>query len=302
LVGVLVVTIASLLPLAIKASLMLMVFGLGLKASASDTLYLFRRPGELVRAFVAMDVVVPLVASALAVTLPLELPVKIALVALSLAPLPPTFSKKPLKAGGTISYTVGLFVAITIIAVGFIPLALFLLNRFTEAALQMSPGAVWTLVLASLLVPLVVGVLVHQIAPAFAERAADPVAKFGTIVLLIAVIPILIRVWPAMISLIGNGHVFAMVVMAVLATAAGHALGGPDFGDRTTLAFASAARHPAIAIAIANANFPDEKLAPAAVLLYLLVSAVVGLPYLKWVGRQRPSVSTATERVRAASK
>jgi len=109
------VTIASLIPIAIKASLFLMVFGLGLKASASDTLYLFRRPGKLVRAFLAMDVVVPLVAIALAVTLPLEPPVKIALVTLSLAPLPPTFSKKPLKAGGTVSYAVGLFVAITII-------------------------------------------------------------------------------------------------------------------------------------------------------------------------------------------
>ncbi len=286
-------TIASLIPLAIKGSLMLMVLGLVLKASASDTLYLFRRPGQLARAFLAMDVVVPLLAIALAVTMPLEPPVKIALVTLSLAPLPPTFSKKPLKAGGTISYAVGLFVAITIIAVGFVPLALFLLNRLTGIALQMSPAAIWALVLWSLLAPLVAGVLVHQIAPAVAERAAEPVAKIGTIVLLIAVIPILVRVWPAMISLIGNGHVFAMVIMAVVAIAAGHSLGGPDAGDRATLAFCSAARHPAIAIAIANANFPDEKLAPAAVLLYLVVSGVVGLPYLKWVGRQRRSTSVA---------
>ena len=286
-------TIASLIPIAIKASLFLMVFGLGLKASASDTLYLFRRPGKLVRAFLAMDVVVPLVAIALAVTLPLEPPVKIALVTLSLAPLPPTFSKKPLKAGGTVSYTVGLFVAFTIIAVGFIPLALFLLNRVTGIALQMSPAAIWTLVLWSLLVPLVAGVFIHQIAPAVAGRAAEPVANVGSIVLLIAVIPILIRVWPVMMSLIGNGHVVAMIVMAALATATGHFLGGPDPAERATLAFSSAARHPAIAIAIANANFPDQKLAPAAVLLYLVVSGIVGVPYLKWVGRQRASVAVA---------
>src|SRR6185436_10129938 len=254
-----------------------MVFGLGLKASASDTLYLFRRPGKLVRAFLAMDVVVPLVAIALAVTLPLEPPVKIALVTLSLAPLPPTFSKKPLKAGGTVSYTVGLFVAFTIIAVGFIPLALYLLNRLTGIALQMSPAAIWTLVLWSLLVPLVAGVFIHQIAPAVAGRAAEPVANVGSIVLLIAVIPILIRVWPVMLSLIGNGHV----------------LGGPDPAERATLAFSSAARHPAIAIAIANANFPDQKLAPAAVLLYLVVSGIVGAPYLRWVGRQQTSVAVA---------
>lgn len=286
-------TIASLIPLAIKGSLMLMVFGLGLKASVADTLYLFRRPGELARAFLAMDVVVPLVAVALAVLLPLEPPVKIALVTLSLAPLPPTFSKKPLKAGGSVSYAVGLFVAITIIAVFFIPLALYLLSRVTGIAVQMSPAAIWELVLWALLVPLVAGVVVHQIAPSIAERAAHPVAKTGSIMLLIAFIPILIRVWPAMISLIGNGTVFAMIALAVLAIAAGHAVGGPDSTDRTTLAFCCAARHPAIAIAIAKANFPDEKLASAAVLLYLLVSAVVGVPYMKWAGRAAAGYGSA---------
>jgi BASS family bile acid:Na+ symporter len=281
------VIIVSLIPLAIKASLILMVFGLGLKASAADTLYLSRRPGQLVRAFLAMDVVVPLVALALASLLPLEPAVKIALVTLSLAPLPPTFSKKPLKAGGTVSYAVGLFVAITIIAVVFIPLALNLVARVTGIEVEMSSSAVWALVLWTLLVPLVAGVVIHQIAPAVAERAADPVAKTGSIVLLIAFIPVLIRVWPAMISLIGNGTVLVMVALAVLALAAGHLIGGPDPSDRATLALSSAGRHPAIAIAIATANFPDQKLAPAAVLLYLLVSAIVAAPYLKWVGKYR---------------
>jgi len=130
---------------------MLLVLGIGLKATISDAFYLFRRPGQLLRALVAMDVVVPAVAIALAATFPLELPVKIALVTLSLAPLPPTFSKKPLKAGGSVSYTVGLFVAVTLIAVFFIPLALDLISKFTGVPLQMSSASLWILVLESLL-------------------------------------------------------------------------------------------------------------------------------------------------------
>jgi BASS family bile acid:Na+ symporter len=48
------------------------------------------------------------------------------------------------------------------------------------------------------------------------------------------------------------------------------------------LALSTASRHPGVALAIAHANFPDEKLAPAAVLLYLIVSGIVSLPYLRW--------------------
>ncbi|HKW10792.1 MAG TPA: hypothetical protein VJO33_10450, partial [Gemmatimonadaceae bacterium] len=49
---------------------------------------------------------------------------------------------------------------------------------------------------------------------------------------------------------------------------------------------ACASRHPAIALAIAMANFPGEKLASAAILLYLLVSVVTVTPYLGWSKRQ----------------
>ena len=49
------------------------------------------------------------------------------------------------------------------------------------------------------------------------------------------------------------------------------------------LALATSSRHPAIAIAIANANFPDQKLVAPAVLLYLILSIVLAVPYLNWV-------------------
>ena len=59
-------------------------------------------------------------------------------------------------------------------------------------------------------------------------------------------------------------------------------LGGPDDEDRSVLALASAARHPGVAMAVASANFPDQKLAPAAILLYLLLSAILTIPYVMW--------------------
>ena len=64
------------------------------------------------------------------------------------------------------------------------------------------------------------------------------------------------------------------------ARAAGHALGGPSREERAVLALTTACRHPAIAIAVAGANFPHERLVPAAVLLYLLVNVLLSAGYI----------------------
>jgi hypothetical protein len=39
------------------------------------------------------------------------------------------------------------------------------------------------------------------------------------------------------------------------------------------------------------ANFPEQKLAIAASLLYLLVNVVVSIPYLLWTKRRQPDVA-----------
>ena len=48
--------------LVLQISIIAMVFGFGLKATPDDLLYLWRRPGLLLRSLVAMLVVMPIVA------------------------------------------------------------------------------------------------------------------------------------------------------------------------------------------------------------------------------------------------
>jgi BASS family bile acid:Na+ symporter len=77
-----------------------------------------------------------------------------------------------------------------------------------------------------------------------------------------------------------------MLVFVVVGLIAGHLLGRPQEDHETVLAVATGARHPAIALAIARGNFPDEPDLVAALLLYLLVSAAVGAAYMAWQRRQ----------------
>jgi bile acid:Na+ symporter, BASS family len=278
---------ATLILLAVQLSLVLMVFSIGLGASVGDVTYLFRQPKLLIRSLLSLNVVMPLFAVALAKSFDFTPLVKAALVLLAISPLPPIFPKKSQKAGGRFSYAIGLLVTATVVSIFFIPLAMKLLGRAFDLSLEMSPGRVVTLVLWTLLLPLAAGVAVHRLSPAFAERAGPTIGKVGGILLLLGLVPILVKVWPAMMTLIGNGTLFAMVVFALVGLAAGHLLGGPDPEDRVVLALSTATRHPGIAIAIAQVNFPGEKLAAGAVLLYLLVSAVVAIPYMKWTKRPR---------------
>jgi BASS family bile acid:Na+ symporter len=83
----------------------------------------------------------------------------------------------------------------------------------------------------------------------------------------------------------------ALAGMTAVALAIGHALGGPDPDDRTALAISCATRHVGIAM-LAASTVPGPRTI-AFVLAYLLASAAVSIPYLRWRGRGTRPASRA---------
>lgn len=90
---------AEIVKLVLIASIMLIVLSLGLRTSMNDVLWLPRRPARLLRSVAAIYLVVPAAAVGLCLAFPLALPVKIALVALAVSPLPPLLPMKQEGAG-----------------------------------------------------------------------------------------------------------------------------------------------------------------------------------------------------------
>jgi bile acid:Na+ symporter, BASS family len=131
-------------------------------------------------------------------------------------------------------------------------------------------------------VPFALGLLIHHLKPALADRAAPIASKAGIALLVLAVVPVLIKMWSPMMSLVGDGTLLAMVAFVVVGLAVGHFVGGPDPANRSILALATATRHPGVALVIATQNFPEAKLVAPAVLLYLLVCTIASLPYVSW--------------------
>jgi BASS family bile acid:Na+ symporter len=278
--------LAQLIGLALQASILMTVFGFGLQATLADVLYLTRRPGLLARSLGAMFVVMPLIAVALATMFELRPSVEIAMIALAISPLPPILPGKETKAGGHSSYALGLMAIVALLSIAIVPIGLQILGRYSAQPFQMPAGGIDKMVLVTTLLPLAVGMAVKAFMPAVADRVANPIALVAKVLLTVGVLALLVAALPAVLSLIGSGTLLAIAAFVAAGLAVGHFAGGSQADEQIVLALSTSSRHPAIALAVASANFPDEPNLGATIFLFLLVGGLVGAPYIAWQRRR----------------
>jgi bile acid:Na+ symporter, BASS family len=272
--------------LTVKTSVLLMIFGTALNARWSDATYLLRRPALLLRSILSMNIIVPLATLALCAVFKLNPAVEIALVALALSPVPPILPTKQLKAGGSAAYVIGLLTSASLLAIILVPVALFLLGETLHRDLRLPIETTLKIMLVTVFIPLAAGIFIRSRLPHLARRLEPFIMGLATVLLGGAFVPLAIAVWPQIAALIGNGTLAAIVAFTLTGLMTGYALGGPNSEDRVSLALASSARHPGVALAIVHVNFPEQPGAIAAILLTLAVSTVVSAIYLSWRKRQ----------------
>jgi bile acid:Na+ symporter, BASS family len=277
-------TLATLAPLMMQASIVLTVTALGLRARRGDVQSLLADRGRLARSLLSMHVVMPLLAVALAVAFDLHPAVEVALVALAVSPVPPLLPKKELKAGGRGSYAVGLLVVSAVLAVVTVPAAVALVGPEVGDPRHLSPNAVARLVATTVLVPLAAGIVIRGLAPGFANRAVKPAVSLSTLLFSAAALLVVAASLRSILALMGNGTLLAIAVFSATGLATGHVLGGPAREDRVVLALSTASRHPGVAIAAGAALAPGETRMLAAVVLYLVVGGVLSAAYLRLLG------------------
>lgn len=271
-----------------------LVAAVGLDSSLSELTSLFRRPARLAKAVLVVNVVVPIVALGLVSLFPLSPAARGGILLMAVSPVPPLMAGKAIRAGGGKAYSYGLYAALALLSTIVVPLTVSIVGGLRGVSIPLGPLAVAANVALTVMLPLAVALFVRRLWPAFAERRSSLVARSATLLLVATIIPVVISVWPAMVALAGAGTMLAMALIAALALTAGHALGGPDPGDRAALAMAAATRHPGIALMIAGAAGADRAVT-AAILEFLLVGMVVALPYQMWLkaGSRRAAASRA---------
>jgi bile acid:Na+ symporter, BASS family len=286
------VDLKQIVVLALRISVLSIVFGFGLRATRDDLLYVVHRPGLLVRSILAVFVIMPVVAVVLARIFNFPQTVRIVLIALAVSPLPPILPRKESKAGGYTAYGLGLMAVLALLSIVAVPLAVELIARFTGQPFE-TPGSIVRTVLMSTLVPLAAGMVVRAVFPAAADQLEKIVTPIGKVLLPAGALALIVGALPAIWALIGNGSALAIAIFTVAGLAIGHVLGGPNPDHSLVLALSTACRHPAVALFLATANFPDRNFG-ATILLYLIVSAIVGIPYLAWQERQAAGAVAAS--------
>ena len=273
------------------------VLVLGWNANPADVLYLWHRPGLLLRSFLAMYVVIPSFAVVLVLLLALPPGVEMGLVLVAISAGAPLLPKTMLKLGCNPPYVYSLLIITCLLAVITVPLSLALLSALSlEHDASVSPLQVALVVARTFLVPLAAGMLFRRLAPATFNRLRGPASLVAGLVLATVLLSLLVLNFPAVCE-VGLPALGAIALLTFAGLAVGHLLGGPDPGNRTCLAVASANRHVGLAAVVAVANFPEARPLPV-VLAFVVVSSLATIPYSIW--RKKQLAAKAVEAPKSA--
>ncbi|MCE1246248.1 MAG: Na+-dependent transporter [Firmicutes bacterium] len=268
--------------MSLQISIFLTVFAVGFTTQWHDVLYLLKKPGLLLKSVLSMNIIMPVVALIAALSFHLNPAVVFTMIVFAVSPVPPMLPKKVVNAEGDNSYTIALLVSAAVLSVVFAPLSMYLLGLCLGKHSVVQPSTIAQIVTTTILAPLFLGMIFRHFLPGFVERTSGIISRTAPILMLAGLIPILISSIPGIISLMGNGTLIAFTGFVLAGLTAGHLLGGPEHHNRTVLAVSTILRHPGVAISIAGTNFPDKKLAIAAIMLYMVVNAIVSMPYIVW--------------------
>ncbi len=152
------------------------------------------------------------------------------------------------------------------------------------------------------LLPLAAGMAFRRLWPAQADRIEGPVLLVGDIVLRLAALALLETSWRAIWTLIGDGTVIAIAVFVVVGLVAGHLLEDrmPMDEPRSRLRRHRATRRSRFRLR--RRTPPRRDCSARAILLYLLLNAIIGVPYTLWRQKQHADAAAAAAILAAQRK
>ena len=284
----------TIIKLVVLLGVVMLVVPIGIRARLEDLLLLLRQPALAVRAMVTMYVALPAFVLMVAWFAPLQTGVGAVLLGFAVSPVLPPWAKKGIAVGGRADYVIGLQVLSSGVALLVIPLMIWIGYQVFGVEAVLEPLAVVMVLLVTVAVPLALGMGLAHLYPSAAPRIAALADRAGGVVLLLGAVGLLIIHGRAIVGVIGQGTLVVIVAVVAFGLLVGHLLGGPDPGNRKALASATVSRHPAIALLLASAAFPEhESTIIGTVLLYMLASILLAIPYERW----RKSVTPDKPRV-----
>jgi len=261
------------------------VFSQGLGISPRLVRGYFReRPWMIVRSLLAALVVVPAISLALILVLEPAPGLAIGLAILvACPPAPLMIATAPRKGGASAAFIASLHLSLAGLAFVTVPVVLYLLSLGLGFSADVHLGAMTWILARTILLPLGFGLVCRALLPGFADRAGSVLAVVGNIGVLIVLAIVLMAFFRTLLDVDARSYM-VIVAVGVAALATGHLLGPCDPRERTALAVECGARHPALALSIASANFGPER-AISVLVPCILTFAVIAIAYMTFRSR-----------------
>ena len=275
------------------------MFSVGLAYGVRSIVGPLREVRAVFRALVANFVLVPLFAVAIERIIPIEPPLALGLFLLAASAGAPFLIKLASAARSDLALSAALLLLLVPATVVFLPFYVPLAMAHPSlSGLTYVPAnllAIGVPLLSTMILPLVVGLVVHATAPRWAARLVPIVGKLATVTLLIVVIATFAANFHEVLRILKTGAIGAALALIGGAFAIGYLMSGRDRG--VVLGLATSQRNIAAAMVVASRSFGDPD-----VLVMVTASSIVGLivlfPIAWLLSRRKPRLGPPTKSVR----
>ena len=274
--------------LLISLALFFIMMSLGLNLPSLQFGLLKRRPWLLVRVLLATCMVLPIVALLLLhspLGQGLSAAVSTAVMLMAICPSAPMIALKSTKLASNPELATRLQFWSACAAILSVPLWVGQLpTEASETIWSIPAQEVAYQVFTVQLIPLLVGVSLRRWCAEWSERWNPVIQKASKILLLVLLALILIVALPQVAPmLIGNLRgALLMFILTWIALGLGFAVAGDDGVERSTLPLVLSMRNPGLALLIVQRMAPNAVDLKAAVVGYVVVTAVGTAPFMQW--------------------
>jgi BASS family bile acid:Na+ symporter len=270
-------------------ALIAMMLSIGLKVKFQDVIASAQHLRLAIMGIVANFALVPIVTVALLYCFEASPLVAAGFLILAVcpgAPMGPSFTE---IARGDVAYATGAMVILAGLSALLAPLLLMLFLGWLspESDLHIDALSMVKTLLVTQMLPLAVGLVIHEWAPRLTALVARPIALLANILLLAVVALILATQYPTLAALRVRGW-FGMTLLLAASLGIGWLCGGTSAATRRALMITTGVRNAAVALVIVSANFAGTP-AVTAVVAYALVSIFGTLGCAALLGRSSHS-------------
>ncbi len=262
-----------------------LMLAIGVNLSIEELLSLWRRPVLLLRALLAVVVLVPLVVIILLRLFDLSSGVATGLALLAASPGAPLTTKRSQMAGGNFPHSVNLQLTLASLAVLITPFTLSIFyGLFDLETERVMVSQVFRQVARVQFLPVILGLLIQKFSPKTTSIIGKPLILIANTLFLLLLIILIIPGFRLILQ-IGILPLVVIVMMVVISLAIGHIFGGSEVDKRSALAIACIARNIGLAIYIAYLSNSQQQVVPT-LISYAILGALIAIPYSNWSKRQ----------------